>query len=92
MGYGLGTIVRAFVVRKMQRLKRTARTLEVLGDGFTAFEGDFISVQIQHLQGIILKQMLHQNVDTIASQFVLLDRKLLQTHIILEHLPEVYGY
>ena len=86
---GFRTVVGAFIVGEVQGLQRAILSLEVLRDRLTPFETDLVRIQVKHLQRVVFKQVLHEDVATIVSEQVLSNRQLLKSNVILEHLAEV---
>ena len=89
---GLRSIVAALIVSQMEGLQGTVFTLEVLGNGLATSERDLVGVQVEHLKSGVLKQMLHNDVETVVSQLMLPHGDLLETNVILKHFTEVDGY
>lgn len=92
LGDGLGSIVAALVIGQVKGLQGAVVALEVLGDGFAPSERDFVGVEVQHLQGGVLEQMLHDDVETVISQLVLPHGDLLQSNVVLKHLTEMNSH
>ena len=55
----LNAVVGAFIVGQVEGFKAAVLALQILSDCFAAFEADLVCIQIQHLQSVILQQMLH---------------------------------
>lgn len=89
LGDGLRTVVTAFVVSDVQCLQGAVVRFEVLCEGLTSSEGQFVGIEVENLERIVFKKVLHDDVEAIVSQLVLSHRNFLQTNIILEHLTKV---
>jgi hypothetical protein len=73
----------------VERLQRAVLSFQVCRDALTTFEGNFVTVEVQHFKGVVLEQMLHDDVNAIVTKSVLANRKLLQADVVLKHLSEV---
>lgn len=73
----------------MKRLEGAVLALEVLGYGLAASEGDLVGIQVEHLQSIVLQQVLHDYIQSIVSELVLPHRDLLEADVILKHLSKM---
>ena len=64
---GLGSIVTALVVGQVEGLQTAVVRLQVLGDRLTASEAYFVGVEVQNLKGIVLEQVLHDNIKAVIA-------------------------
>ena len=64
---GLRAIVTDLVVGDVKGLKGAVRALKVLCNCLTALEGDLVGIQVKHFEGVVLKEVLHNDVNTIIS-------------------------
>ena len=92
LGDGFRSVVCTFVVCQVKRFECAILAFEVLRDCLAASERNFIRVQVEDAKRVILKQVLHHDVNSIVPQFVLLQTQLLQANIVLEHLTEVNSH
>ena len=67
----------------MEGLEGAVVGFEVLGDGLGALEADLVRVQVKDLDGVVLQQVLHDDVDAIVSELVLPHGDLLQANVVL---------
>jgi len=72
LGDGFRTVVCALVVGQVKGFKRAVLALEILCNRLTRAERDFIGVQVEDTQSVILKQVLHHDVDAVVAQLVFL--------------------
>ena len=71
MRNGLGSVVAALIAGQMEGLERAIVALQIFGNGLATSEGDLICVEVQHLESIVLEQMLHDDVEAIVAELML---------------------
>jgi hypothetical protein len=89
---GFRSVVSALVARQVQRLQAAVLAFEVLGNRVAALERNLVGIQVEHLQSVVLEEVLHQDVAAVVSEQVLAEGQLLETHVVLEHFAEVDGH
>lgn len=88
---GFSSVVRASVAGKVKGLKRAVWVSQILCNGLTSLEGNFIGIQVKDLKCVIFQQVLHDDKDSITPQLMLSNTELLETNVVLEHFTKVNG-